>query len=156
MQLSDYLTVERVAADLKSTTKKAALEELAGLATRDGRCERRDVARVLAERERLASTGIGDEIAIPHGKLDAMEDLVLALARSRAGLDFESEDGKPARLFFVLVAPERSTRIHLKALARISRLCKERPFRRQLLEAADEREMFEVLCREDSKFVTPT
>ena len=155
MQLSDYLTVERVLGDMTSTTKQAALEELAGLVTRDTRWNRRDVSRVLSERERLASTGIGDEIAIPHGKLDTMDELVLSLARSKAGLDFESEDGRPTRLFFVLVAPESSTGIHLKALARISRLCKEPRFRQQLLEAEDEGEMFDILCRMDRKFVTP-
>ncbi len=153
--LSDYLTANRVLADMRSTTKEAALGELAALLTRDAEELLPDVHRVIAERERLASTGIGDEIAIPHGKLEVVGDLVLGLARSEAGLDFQSEDGKPTRLFFVLVAPESSTGIHLKALARISRLCKEPSFRRGLLAAADAREMYDVLCEEDSKFSAP-
>ena len=156
MQLSDYLILERVQGDMQSTTKQGALAELARLMCRDSAASQQDVERVLAARERLASTGIGDEIAIPHGKLDAMQRLVLGLARSRSGLDFESMDGQPARLFFVLVAPEGSTGIHLKALARISRLCKAPEFRQQLLAAADEAEMYHVLCREDLKFVTPS
>ena len=156
LQLSDYLTEDRVLADMQATSKGEALDELAALITRETGELRSDVRRVLTERERLASTGIGDEIAIPHGKLDGVGDLVLALARSREGLDFTSEDEKPARLFFVLVAPESSTGIHLKTLARISRLCKEPSFRAGLLAAADAREMFDIICREDRRFSTPT
>jgi PTS system nitrogen regulatory IIA component len=153
MQLADVLTVERVAPEMRSTSKKEALEELSGLlAGADAPELRQPIARVLAERERLASTAIGDEVAIPHGKLDAVGRLVLGLARSREGIDFESVDGKPTRLFFVLVAPENSTGVHLKALARISRLCKEPLFRAQLLQAASAEEMYHVLCEEDAKF----
>lgn len=153
MQIADFITVERVLAEMQSTTKREALEELARLVA-NGRDPifLADLVRVLAERERLASTGIGEEIAIPHGKLDAVGTLVVGLARSRRGLDFESVDGKPTRLFFVLVAPENSTGIHLKALARISRLCKEPNFRERLLAAGGSQEMYEILCQEDARF----
>lgn len=152
MQLSDYLTVDRIAPKMRASTKQAALRELSGLVA--GETALIDpILRVLTERERLASTGIGDGIAIPHGKLDQLDRLLLGLGRSVDGLDFDSVDGQPAHMFFVLVAPENSTGIHLKALARISRLCKETGFRGPLLEATSAPEMYDILCAADSKFV---
>lgn len=153
MQLTDFITVDRVLADMRSSSKQEVLVELGELvADGMGDAVRDAIVSVLADRERLASTGIGAEIAIPHGKLDALGTLVMGLGRSRTGVDFESVDGKPTRLFFVLVAPENSTGIHLKALARISRMCKEPTFRTQLLEAEDSKEMYDILCNLDAKF----
>jgi PTS system nitrogen regulatory IIA component len=152
MQISDFITVDRVLAQMRSTRKEEALTELGDLVS-NGRGElvREAIVRVLKEREQLASTGIGEEIAIPHGKLDDVEQLVVGLGRSSTGVEFESVDGKPTRLFFVLVAPENATGIHLKALARISRLCKEPGFRARLLEADSSQEMYEIVCREDAR-----
>ena len=152
MQLTTYLTVDRILSEMSATTKQAALLELAQLIS-DGQDQqlRERIIQVLQEREKLASTGIGGEIAIPHGKLDLDGPMLIGLARHRDGLDFESVDGKPTRLFFVLVAPEKSTGIHLKALARISRLCKEPEFRQQLLNAQGAQEMFDIIHRADSK-----
>ena len=93
--------------------------------------------QVLVERENLQSTGIGDGVAIPHGKLPGLSRLLAGFARSPRGVDFESIDGQPTYLFFVLVAPESSTGAHLKALARISRVFKDPEFRRRLLAAPD-------------------
>ena len=153
MQIADYITESRVIADMRSTAKHDALEELAQLVTNGSLLTvREQLVEVLAERERLASTGIGEESAIPHGKLDAVGTLVVGLGRSIQGVEFESVDGKPTRLFFVLVAPENSTTIHLKALARISRLCKEPDFKNRLLAAAGVTEMFRIFCQEDAKF----
>jgi PTS system nitrogen regulatory IIA component len=153
MQITDYITVNRVIAEMQSTTKPEALAELAKLVA-NGRSPavQDQLVQVLAARERLASTGIGEEIAIPHGKLDAVGTLVVGVGRSLQGVDFESVDGKPTRLFFVLVAPENSTGIHLKALARISRLCKEPDFRSRLLAADNAEEMYRILCQEDGRF----
>lgn len=153
MQITDYITVNRVIAEMRSTTKPEALAELARLVA-NGRSPavQDQLVQVLAARERLASTGIGEEIAIPHGKLDAVGTLVVGVGRSLQGVDFESVDGKPTRLFFVLVAPENSTGIHLKALARISRLCKEPDFRSRLLAADGAEEMYRILCQEDGRF----
>ena len=91
--------------------------------------------KVLEERELLASTAIGDGIAIPHGKLDSVGRLVGALGRAVAGIEFDSIDGKPTHLVFMLVAPASSTGIHLKALARLSRLFRDAGFRKRLLDA---------------------
>jgi nitrogen PTS system EIIA component len=156
MQLTEYITIDRVVPALRATDKRAVLDELAALVGRGiPGVPPEVIARVLADRERLASTGVGGGVAIPHGKLDGAGSLVLGLARSLEGVDFESIDGKPARLFFVLLAPSHSTGIHLKALARISRLCKEPLFAHRLLEAREPAEMLEVLEAEDGKFKVP-
>jgi PTS system nitrogen regulatory IIA component len=91
-------------------------------------------------------------VAIPHGKLDAVGKLVACVGRSRTGVDFDSIDGQPTHIFFVLVAPENSTGIHLKALARISRLFKDPEFRARLLAAPDAAGMFKVIAEEDAKY----
>jgi len=108
--------------------------------------------RVLEDREQLASTAIGDGIAIPHGKLDAVGRLVGTLGRARAGVEFESIDGKPTHLIFMLVAPASSTGVHLKALARLSRLFRDADFRQRLLSAADPAAMYQVIADEDAKY----
>jgi PTS system nitrogen regulatory IIA component len=154
MRLADVLILDRVLSEMHATNKKEALDEMAALIAGPREELRAEIRRVLTERERLASTAIGDEVAIPHGRHDAVGSLVLAVGRCKRGLDFESVDGKPTRLFFALVAPENATGPHLKALARISRLCKEPLFRSSLLAAADAKEMFEVLCGEDAKLRT--
>ena len=108
--------------------------------------------RVLEERELLASTAIGDGIAIPHGKLDAVGRLVGTLGRARAGIEFESIDGKPTHLVFMLVAPASSTGVHLKALARLSRLFRDSDFRDRLMAAPDAVAMYHVILEEDAKY----
>jgi nitrogen PTS system EIIA component len=152
MHLADFITLDHVLPEMRSAQKREALGELGALMAGPDVEQAARIAEVLADRERLASTAIGDEIAIPHGKLVQLGALALGLARSRAGLDFESVDGSPTRLFFVLLAPDNSTGLHLKALARISRLCKEPLFRNRLLEAEDATQMLEILCTEDAKF----
>jgi len=107
---------------------------------------------VLNERERLGSTAIGDGIAIPHGKLKGLTQILGVFGRSREGIDFDSLDGSPTHLFFLLVAPEDSARLHLKALARVSRLFKDAGFRQRLLDAADSEELYRLLKEEDSKY----
>jgi PTS system nitrogen regulatory IIA component len=155
IRLTDVLSLDRVLPDMRARSKQDALEELAALVVgpSDERCEQ--VRKVLADRERLASTAIGDEVAIPHGKLDSASCLLLGVARSRHGLDFESVDGRPTRLFFVLLAPQHETGLHLKALARISRLCKEPEFRARMLEVGSAAEMLDVLAGEDAKYQSP-
>jgi PTS system nitrogen regulatory IIA component len=152
MQIADFITVDRVLARMRSTSKDEALTELGELVSNGRGPGLRDaVVRVLKERERLASTGIGEEIAIPHGKLEGVDQLIVGLGRSPEGVEFEAVDGKPTRLFFVLVAPENSAGIHLKALARISRLCKGPGFPGRLLEASTAQEMYEIVCSEDAR-----
>jgi nitrogen PTS system EIIA component len=152
MKLADFVREDLVLADLKATEKGAVIEEIAALiATRAPALDAVAVARVLKDREELASTAVGDGVAIPHGKLAATGDLVACVARSVSGVDFASHDGKPTHLFVVLVAPENSTGVHLKALARISRLFKDADVRERLLASPDAQAMYAALMEEDGK-----
>ena len=138
---------------LKSTKKTSILEELAThLAERHPDIATDVLTRVLIDRESLASTAIGEGVAIPHGKLSTVHEIVACIGRAKRGVTFDSMDGQPTHLFFVLVAPESSTGAHLKALARISRVFKDADFRRRLLDADDADAMYEVIAAEDAKY----
>jgi PTS system nitrogen regulatory IIA component len=153
MKITDILSESGVIPDLKGQSKEAVLRELAGhlaAAYSEVRVER--LVEVLWERERLGSTAIGDGIAIPHGKLPGLKAVLAAFGRHLRGVDFESLDGNPTKLFVLLVAPEDSVGLHLKALARVSRLLKEPGFRSQLLAAADRHAVYEAIRREDEKY----
>jgi PTS system nitrogen regulatory IIA component len=112
----------------------------------------REVADVLLERERLGSTGIGGGIGIPHGKLKHLDRLIIGFGLSRKGVDFESLDGEPTRIFFLLMTPENSAGLHLKLLARISRILKNEPFKQRLLQAKTADEIYEIIKEEDEEF----
>jgi PTS system nitrogen regulatory IIA component len=108
--------------------------------------------RALEARELLASTAIGDGVAIPHAKMDTVECLVGALGRSVDGLAFDSVDGQPTHLVFLLVAPSSSTGIHLKALARLSRLFRNARLRQWLVDVPDGPSMYRMIIEEDAKY----
>jgi nitrogen PTS system EIIA component len=114
--------------------------------------DREEIVRILQEREKLGSTGIGDGIAIPHGKLRAIDDIVIAFGRSPAGIDFNALDNRKAHLFFLLLAPENAAGIHLKTLARISRIMKDPAVRKGLLDAADAAEIHAIIREQDSRY----
>ena len=150
MKISELLNPLAIVADLKATGKDAALSELTDALLAVAPSLRRDeVLQVLQERERLGSTGIGDGVAIPHGKLKGMPELMLAFGRSSSGVDFESMDGQPAHLFFLLLAPEESVGVHLKALARISKLLKDVEVRQQMLDASDSEQIYKLICERE-------
>src|SRR5713226_6276892 len=146
MKITDILEPDMVIPDLKGRTKPEVLRELAEPLSRKYRELVPDkLVEVLAERERLGSTAIGDAIAIPHGKLRGVAKILGVFGRSQSGVDFESLDGGPTQLFFLLVAPEDSTSLHLKALARVSRLLKDAPFRERLIKAASAEELYRLI-----------
>ncbi len=150
MKISELLNPLAIVTDLKATGKDAALSELTdALLVVAPSLRRDDVLQVLQERERLGSTGIGDGVAIPHGKLKGMPELMLAFGRSISGVDFESMDGQPAHLFFLLLAPEESVGVHLKALARISKLLKDAEVRQQMLDATDSGQIYKLICERE-------
>jgi len=154
MRIMDFLNKKAVSADLTAKDKKGVLTELVDLLIKAGAMnskERDSILKILMEREELGSTGIGQGIGIPHGKTSMVKELVAACGVSKSGVDFESLDGEPAYIFFLLIAPEDSAGPHLKALARISRLLKDKYFRDLLKNAADEKELIKVLSDEDSK-----
>ena len=153
MKITDILSPEMVLPELKGGTKPEVLHELAGyLASKHREIDSAALSAVLVERERLGSTAIGDGIAIPHGKLRGVMKITGAFGRHATGVDFDSLDGGPSQLFFVLVAPEDSASLHLKALARVSRLLKEASFRGRLLAAKDSTELYSLIKEEDSKY----
>lgn len=153
MRVIDFLKPDAIIADLQAKTKAGTLAELATVMARlEPGVEGESLRRVLEERELLASTAIGDGIAIPHGKLDTIGQLAGVLGRSRPGIEFESIDGKPTHLVFMLVAPVSSTGVHLKALARLSRLFRDADFRERLLAAPSREVMYQVISDEDAKY----
>ena len=151
MKITDMLKRPFIVGEMRSSDKRGALQELANaLAGGPARFDSDAMLKVLLERERLGSTGIGEGIAIPHGKLAGLEEIMVAFGRSRVGVAFEAMDGKPVHLFFLLMAPENSAGQYLKTLAKLSRMLKDGEFRRQLREAASVDELLRIIGeRED-------
>ncbi len=153
MKIVDLIGRDMIVPALKAKDKRGLLEELAThISGQHPRIDRVHLTKVLVDREMLASTAIGEGVAIPHGKLATVSEIVACLGRAPGGVDFDSMDKQPTFLFFVLVAPESSTGAHLKALARISRVFKDPAFRRRLLDAPDATAMFQVIAEEDAKY----
>jgi PTS system nitrogen regulatory IIA component len=152
MKILDVLQPEAILVDLKAQDKKGVIEELAAPVARIAGTRPHDLVRVLMERERLGSTGIGNGIGIPHGKLKSMDRLLLGFGLSRQGVDFDAMDHRPTHIFFLLVTPENSTGLHLKLLARISRLLKDESFKQHLMRAANREEILAAIQERDQDF----
>lgn len=152
MKITDVLHRDAVCVDLKARDKKGVLEEMVKPLAVSANLEKKTLLRILMDREQLGSTGIGGGIGIPHGKLKGLDTLILGFGSSQNGIDFESIDGRPAHLFFMLITPEDSTGLHLKLLARISRILKNEPFKERLFHAADTDEVFNIISQEDEDF----
>ena len=152
MRILDALKKEAIISDLKSVDKKGVLEELAGPVSELHKIKSNALVNILMEREKLGSTGIGGGIGIPHGKLKNLDSLVLGFGLSRRGVDFESLDGRPTHIFFLLVTPENSTGLHLKLLARISRILKNDPFKAKLMSAQSSDDILAIIAEEDEDF----
>jgi len=152
MKILDVLRTETILTDLKAKDKKGVIEELVASVSQITGINNSELVRVLLERERLGSTGIGGGIGIPHGKLANLESLIMGFGLSRKGVDFESIDGRPTHLFFLLITPENSTGLHLKLLARISRILKNDSFKKKLMKAAGSDEVFSIIGEVDEDF----
>lgn len=152
MKILEVLQKEAILEDLVSTDKKGILEELVAPVAKVANVSEEGLVKVLLDRERLGSTGIGGGVGIPHGKLKNLEDIVLGFGLSKNGVDFESMDGKPTHVFFLLMTPENSTGLHLKMLARISRLLKDDSFKERLINASSQEEIFTIIQEEDEEF----
>jgi PTS system nitrogen regulatory IIA component len=152
MKITDLLAPTAILPDMSGTTKLAVLEELAApLVPGQEGLDLDTVVEVLMERERLGSTGIGDSVAIPHGKLPELSGLKVAFGRSLKGVNFDSVDGKPSHLFFLLLAPVNSAGLHLKALAKISRMLMSAAFRENLMQAANAEDLYQLLAAKDEE-----
>ena len=153
MKIVDILHADCIIPELHSQNKEEVLEELTtALFKYKGNLNKEVLVEVLLERERLGSTGIGDGIAIPFGKIRDLDELILLFGRSTRGVEFDSMDGQPTHLFFLLMVPENSTGIHLRALAEITRLLKNAHFRQRLMESGTREEIFRVIREEDKEF----
>lgn len=150
MKICQYLTSDLIVPDLKALNKEGVLSELADwIAGHVSSLNAEEVLLVLLDRERLGSTGIGEGFAIPHGKLKTIDQMIIAFGRSGHGVPFDSLDGKAAYYFFVLIAPEDSAGLHLKALAKISRFLKNSAFRESLSRAPDREALHKVIQEQD-------
>lgn len=153
MKIIDLLDPKCILPNLQAVNKRGVLEEMAAVMV-SGHKEitLQNVVEVLLERERLGSTGIGDNIAIPHGKLPQISQMLLAIGRSVKGVDFDSMDGKPSHLFFLLLAPVNSSGLHLKALAKISRMLMSQVFRESLMGSGGTEEILRLIAEKDAEF----
>jgi PTS system nitrogen regulatory IIA component len=153
MKLLDYLKKEWVIPDLKGRDKNGVLRELGGvMAAGIPGVTAEDLFLVLLEREKLGSTGIGEGIAVPHGRLKRWRDFSISFGRSRDGVEFDAIDGRPAHLFFLVMAPENSAVDNLKLLSRIVMLLKDSSFKKRLLRADSLDELYETIAEEDEKY----
>jgi PTS system nitrogen regulatory IIA component len=156
MQIMDFLSKKAIVTDIKSAKKEDVIRELVDALIGAGEVEKRHrnkLIEALMAREALGSTAIGQGIAIPHAKSDSVSKLVAAFGLSKKGVDFDSLDGDSAFIFFLLLAPQDSAGPHLKALARISRLLKDKYFRDTLRSCADEKSVVKIITEEDAKKV---
>jgi nitrogen PTS system EIIA component len=150
MRLSEILAIENIIPELKARDKQSVLGELAEvIASYDTNIDKEALVKVLIEREHLGSTGIGDGVAIPHGKLSSVKMPIVSFGRSRKGLDFDSMDGQPAFLFFLLLAPENSSGVHLQVLTKIARILKSSTFRKALVEVQSREEIYQTIIQTD-------
>jgi PTS system nitrogen regulatory IIA component len=153
MKIIDLLDPKCILPNLQASSKRGVLEELAAaLVSGHQEVKLQNVVEVLLERERLGSTGIGDNIAIPHGKLPQLSQMLLAFGRSLKGVDFDSMDGKPSQLFFLLLAPVNSSGLHLKALAKISRMLMSQVFRDSLMGSNGAEDILRLITDKDAEF----
>jgi len=150
MYISDSFKKSFILKELRSSCKTAVLAEMVQpLTAGNGGVDRESVVNVLLEREKMGSTGIGDGIAIPHGKMSGVESMRVGFGRSAGGIDFDALDGKPVHLFFLLLAPEASSGSHLRALAKISRMLKDNDFKNALMKAESDDDIYQIIVDMD-------
>lgn len=145
MKLLDVLKKEGILLGLEATDKKSVLEELTTPAAQISKVDHSQLVRMLMERERLGTTGIGGGIAIPHGKIKNLPSEILCMGISHKGVSFEAMDGKPVNIFFLLFTPEGATELHLMLLSRISKLLKNDIFKQRLMDAPNVDAVFDII-----------
>jgi PTS system nitrogen regulatory IIA component len=156
MKVMEFLPKKAISSDLKGANKQEIISELLDLLISASEVEKKHknkLMEILLAREALGSTAIGQGIGIPHGKSEHLSKLIAAFGLSRSGVNFDSLDGEPVYLFFLLLAPQDSAGPHLKALARISRLLKDKYFRDRLKAARDEATILKIISQEDERKV---
>ena len=153
MKIMNYLKEEWVIPNLQGTDKRSVLKALSGVLVKSCQvASAEELLQVLLDREKLGSTGIGEGIAIPHGRLKKLKSFLISFGRSMKGVDFDSIDRKPSQLFFMVMAPENSAVDNLKLLGRIVTLLKDPSFKKRLIEAQSQKELFQIISEEDEKY----
>ena len=153
MKIMNYLKEEWVIPNLQGTDKRSVLKALSSVLMKPCQmASEEELLQVLLDREKLGSTGIGEGIAIPHGRLKKLKSFLISFGRSMKGVDFDSIDRKPSQLFFMVMAPENSAVDNLKLLGRIVTLLKDPSFKKRLIEAQSQKELFQIISEEDEKY----
>ncbi|OPL15184.1 MAG: PTS fructose transporter subunit IIA [delta proteobacterium MLS_D] len=153
MNIREIIEQNYIVDELKSKTKREVLKELTRpFAENLSNVDSNGMVEVLLDREKLGSTGIGDGVAIPHGKMTGLDQLVVSFGRSSEGVEFDALDGKPVNIFFLLMAPDNSAGKHLKALAKISRMLKDAGFRKELMEADSKQRLYSLIVEKDKMY----
>jgi len=154
MKIEEILKKESVIADLLGDSKVKVIKEMTQCLKKNNFIKNdQALFETLMEREKLGSTGIGENVAIPHGKSDEVTQIITVLARSKKGVEFESLDQKPVHFVCMVIAPAHSTGQHLKVLARVSRIFKNQGIREEILKAENSDTIYSILMNEDSKFI---
>lgn len=154
MKVSEILSKEFIIAELESTDKESAINELIDLFRDDPRVE--DIEKVrqaVIDRERIMSTGVGKGFAIPHGKTDSIKEILAAFGRKKDGIDYDALDGNPVNLIFLLVGKETMISAHIKLLSRISRMMNKDDFRQRLINAETSEEIMNVFLEEEKSYL---
>lgn len=145
VRIADLLSPARIDLDCRITSKKRLMEHVASMLARDTEAEEPAVFRVLIERERLGSTGVGHGVALPHGRLADIDDAIIALATLNEPLDYQAPDDQAVRIVVGLLVPENANEFHLQILARLAELLSQAHLRDRLLQARDEDEIFSAI-----------
>jgi len=154
MKITDILKKEYIIDSLVSVDKASTLEELSSFLKSKGLVfVKENLLNALMERERLGSTGIGENVAIPHAKVSEIDQIVTIFARSIKGVEFDSLDKKPVHFIYLVLAPEKSSGQHLKVLARVSRLLKNKSLREAIMSATEANQIYSIIADEDSKYI---
>ena len=154
MKITDILKQESIIENLVSTDKASTLEELSIFLKSKGLVSNKEnLLNALMEREKLGSTGIGENVAIPHAKISEINQIITIFGRSKEGIEFDSLDKKPVHFIYLVLAPANSSGQHLKVLARISRLLKNKSLREAIMSATDTNQIYSIISDEDSKYI---
>ena len=154
MKIADILKKENIIDNLVSTDKASALEELSSFLKNKGLVLNKEtLLNALMGRELLGSTGIGENVAIPHAKISEIDQIITIFGRSIKGIEFDSLDKKPVHFIYLVVAPMNSSGQHLKVLARISRLLKNKSLRESIISATETNQIYSIIADEDSKYI---
>jgi len=153
MKIGDILTEEMVLTNLEGSTKNEIIDAMIDLVGKSPKVmDKGKVRESIFEREEIMSTGVGNGFAIPHGKTDAVSDIVAAFAVTAEPIDYQSLDEKPVRLVFLLVGKDNMVGPHIKLLSRISRLMNKEEFRNRLIEMKTPREILETFKKEEATY----